>query len=152
VLVEDMEALPREAEEAMLHLHNHLAATGGRLLMTADRPPARWGLRLPDLASRVEAAALARLEMPDDALLEALLAKQFADRQLFPAPEVLAHVARRIERSHAAAARAVAAIDRAGLRAGRQITLPLARRALDAAEGGRDAEAHDSDGQEEAAP
>ncbi len=154
LLVEDMEALPREAEEAMLHLHNHVLATGGRLLLTADRPPARWSLRLPDLASRMEAAALARLEAPDDALLEALLAKQFADRQLFPAPEVLAHVARRIERSHAAAARAVALIDRAGLRAGRQITLPLARRALDAAEGGPEADPHHptTDGQEDAAP
>lgn len=134
LLVEDMERLPRDAEVAMLHLHNHVLATGGRLLLTADRPPAFWSVRLPDLRSRVEAALVARLDPPDDALLEALLAKQFADRQLYPAPEVLAHVARRIERSHAAAAAAVALIDRAGLRAGREITLALARRALDAAE------------------
>ena len=150
LLVEGMEALPRGAEVAMLHLHNHVLATGGRLLLTADRPPAFWSIRLPDLRSRVEAALVARLDPPDDLLLEALLAKQFADRQLYPAPEVLAHVARRIERSHAAAAAAVALIDRAGLQAGRQITLALARRALDAAEGNhRDG---DADGMKGSAP
>ncbi len=131
VVVEDLEALPRESETALFHLHNHILSTGGRLLMTADRPPARWGVRLPDLASRMQATTVVRLPPPDDALLEALLAKQFADRQLFPAPGVLAFVARRIERSHAAAAVAVASLDRASLSEGRRVSLPLARRVLD---------------------
>jgi chromosomal replication initiation ATPase DnaA len=131
VAVEDVEALPREAETALFHLHNHVLATGGRLLLTSDRPPARWGIRLPDLASRMQATAVVRLEPPDDALIEALLAKQFADRQLFPAPGVLAWIARRIERSHAAAAVAVASLDRASLAEGRRVSLALARRVLD---------------------
>jgi chromosomal replication initiation ATPase DnaA len=131
VVVEDLEALPRESEAALFHLHNHLLATGGRLLLTADRPPARWGIRLPDLASRMQATTVVRLNPPDDVLLEALLAKQFADRQLFPAPGVLAFVARRIERSHAAAAVAVASLDRASLSEGRRVSLTLARRVLD---------------------
>ncbi len=131
VAVEDLEVLPRDAETALFHLHNHLLATGGRLLLTSDRPPARWGVRLPDLASRMQATMVVRLEPPDDVLVEALLAKQFADRQLFPAPGVLAFVARRIERSHAAAAAAVAALDRASLSEGRRVSLALARRVLD---------------------
>ncbi|HVG48434.1 MAG TPA: DnaA/Hda family protein [Rubellimicrobium sp.] len=134
VAVEDLETLPRESETALFHLHNHLLATGGRLLLTSDRPPARWGIRLPDLASRMQATTVVRLDGPDDALLEALLAKQFADRQLFPAPGVLAFVARRIERSHAAAALAVASLDRASLSEGRKVSLSLARRVLDSAE------------------
>jgi chromosomal replication initiation ATPase DnaA len=31
-------------------------------------PPARWGLTLPDLDSRMRQAALARIDAPDDAL------------------------------------------------------------------------------------
>ena len=77
---------------------------------------------------------MVRLDGPDDTLLEALLAKQFADRQLFPAPGVLAFVARRIERSHAAAAVAVASLDRASLSEGRKVSLSLARRVLDSSE------------------
>jgi chromosomal replication initiation ATPase DnaA len=136
VAVEDMETLPRECETVLFHLHNHLLATGGRLLLTSDRPPARWGIRLADLASRMQATTVVRLDPPDDVLLEALLAKQFADRQLFPAPGVLAFVARRIERSHAAAAAAVAVLDRASLSEGRKVSLPLARRVLDSVEPG----------------
>lgn len=135
VAVEDVETLPRDAEAALFHLHNHLLATGGKLLLTSDRPPARWGIRLPDLASRMQATTVVRLEAPDDALVEALLAKQFADRQLFPAPGVLAWVARRIERSHAAAAVAVASLDRASLAEGRRVSLALARRVLDSGGG-----------------
>ena len=134
MVVEDAEALPREAEPALFHLHNHLLATGGRLLLTSDRPPARWEIRLPDLASRMQATAVVRLGAPDDALLEALLAKQFADRQLFPGPGVLAWIARRVERSHAAVAVAVASLDRASLAEGRRVSLPLARRVLDSSE------------------
>ncbi len=134
VAVEDVETLPRESEAALFHLHNHLLATGGRLLLTSDRPPARWGVRLADLASRVQATGVVRLGPPDDALVEALLAKQFADRQLFPAPGVLVFLARRIERSHAAAAAAVAALDRASLSEGRKVSLSLARRVLDSGE------------------
>lgn len=136
LVVEDMERLPREAEARMLHLHNHLLATGGRLLMTADRPPALWGVRLADLRSRVEAAAVARIEAPDDALIQALLAKMFADRQIHPAPEVLAFAARRIERSHRAVARAVDAVDRLALRLGRPVSLPLVRSVLEVMGGG----------------
>ncbi len=142
--VEDLESLPEGGERALFHLHNHLAATGGRLLMTADRPPGRWSIRLPDLASRVQAAAIVRIGPPDDALTLALMAKQFADRQLFPAPEVLALVARRIERSHAAIGRAVADLDRAGLTERREITTALARRVLD--RGGPDGDGTDEDG------
>ncbi len=134
VAVEDVETLPRDAETALFHLHNHLLGTGGRLLLTSDRPPARWGIRLPDLASRMQATGIVRLGPPDDALIEALLAKQFADRQLFPAPGVLSFLARRIERSHAAAALAVAALDRASLSEGRKVSLALARRVLDSGE------------------
>lgn len=130
LVVEDLERLPEAAEAALFHLHNHVLATGGRLLLTASRPPARWLIRLPDLASRMHATPVARLGAPDDALVEALLAKQFADRQLFPAPEVLRLVARRVERSHAAIARIVAGLDRAALAEGRGVTAALARRAL----------------------
>lgn len=143
VAVEDAEALPRESETTLFHLHNHVLATGGRLLLTSDRPPARWGVRLPDLASRMQATTVVRLDAPDDALLEALLAKQFADRQLFPAPGVLAWIARRIERSHAAAAVAVASLDRASLAEGRRVSLALARRVLDS--GGPEAPSSDAE-------
>ena len=131
IAIEDAQTLPRAAEEALFHLHNHLAATGGRLLLTADRPPVRWDIALPDLASRMQATTVVRLGDPDDALLFAVLAKLFADRQLAPEPGVVPWLVARIERSHAAATAAVEALDRAALDSGRAITRALARQVLD---------------------
>jgi len=126
-IVEDAAATP---EEALLHLYNMLAERGGHLLLTAREPPARWGIALADLRSRLLAAPVAALQPPDDTLLAALLVKLFADRQLAVGAEVLAYLVPRLERSFDAAATIVAALDRAALAAHRSITVPLAREVL----------------------
>lgn len=131
VAVEDLQDLPPAQEEALFHLHNQLAATGGLLLLTADRAPARLAIRLPDLASRIQAAALARIGEPDDDLLFAIIAKLFGDRQLAPEPDLIPWLVQRLERSYASAHRAVAALDAAALAERREITRALARRLLD---------------------
>lgn len=129
--VEDMERLPPGAEEYLFHLHNHLSATGGRLLMTAAAPPSDWPVALPDLASRVRAATVVEIRDPDDALLRAVLTKHFANRQINPPPALVNYILPRMERSFAAAARIVAEMDRAALTEGAAITLSLARAILD---------------------
>lgn len=131
--VEDLQHLPAGAEERLFHLHNHLAATGGLLLLSADKAPPELPLRLADLRSRLEAAMLIRLPEPDDALLSALLLKLFADRQLLPPPELVAWLAARIERSYAAAAATVALLDAAALEERRSLTVAFAREVLDPA-------------------
>lgn len=131
IAVEDLETLPAAAEEPLFHLHNLLAAGDGRLLLTANRPPARWAIALPDLASRMQAAAVVQIDDPDDALLFAVLTKLFADRQLAPEPGLIPWLVTRIERSFAAAQATVAALDAAGLSERREITRALARRLLD---------------------
>jgi chromosomal replication initiation ATPase DnaA len=131
LVVEDVARLPVMAEEQLFHLHNHLAQTGGRLLLTDVQPPSRWPIALPDLASRMQGTAVIRLDDPDDRLLAALLMKLFADRQLLPPPDVITYLATRIERSHAAAARVVAQLDAAGLAQSRTLTRAFVRSVLD---------------------
>jgi chromosomal replication initiation ATPase DnaA len=131
VVIEDVARLPAAAEEHLFHLHNHLAETGGRLLLTSVEPPIRWPIALPDLASRMQGTAVIRLDDPDDRLLAALLMKLFADRQLSPPPDVITYLAARIERSHAAAARVVALLDDAALSERRELTRAFVRGVLD---------------------
>ena len=131
VIVEDMQNLPQASEEALFHLHNNLRSAGGLLLLTADRPPARWPIALPDLASRMQATTAIEIDNPDDALLSALIMKLFADRQIIPKPELVQYLVPRIERSYAAAARIVADLDEASLAQGRKINKPLAAELLD---------------------
>lgn len=132
LVVEDADRAGGDAavEEVLFHLCNRLAAGGGSLLLTGREPPARWPLALPDLASRLRAAPVARLEPPDDALLAAVLVKLFADRQLAVGPELVHYLVARMDRSFAAAAALVEALDRAGLARHRPITPRLAGEVL----------------------
>ena len=134
VAVEDADALAgdRAAETALFHLHN-LVLPAGRLLMTATRPPRDWGLVLPDLMSRMQAAPVTRLEPPDDALLSAVLVKLFADRQIAVAPNLIPYLVARMPRSIGAARGLVAALDARALAEGRPITRALAAEILDSA-------------------
>ncbi len=124
--------------ERLLHLHNSLAERGGQLLLTGRAAPARWPCRLADLSSRLAAATAVPLAAPDDALMEALLVKLCADRQLLIGAEVVRYLLARMERSFAAARALVAALDRASLAEGRAVTVPLARRVLEGYETARD--------------
>lgn len=119
------------AEQALFHLINLLREQGGSLLMTAQAEPARWGVHLPDLSSRLKACPVLTLAAPDDAMLAAILLKQFADRQLQIGTEVLDYLLPRIERSYAAAGEIVAALDAEALATSRRITIPLVRQMLE---------------------
>ncbi|RMD88740.1 MAG: chromosomal replication initiator DnaA, partial [Alphaproteobacteria bacterium] len=92
-----------EGERALFHLLNLCREARRPLLLTARGAPAKWPVTLPDLASRLQAISLARLAPPDDALLAAVLVKLFADRQIRTGPELVTWLARRIDRSFAAA-------------------------------------------------
>lgn len=122
-------------EVALFHLFNLAKETGRKLLLTGRAAPARWGLALPDLRSRLLAIPCVAIEPPDDELLALLLVKLFADRQLKVPAEVVAYLLPRLERSFAAARALVAAVDAAALAEKREITVPLVREALAAAGG-----------------
>lgn len=128
VAVEDADRIAGDAaaEEALFHLHNLLIDLGGKLLITAASPPRDWGLVLPDLKSRMQAAAVTRLEPPDDALLSAMLVKLFADRQIVVPPMLIPWLVARMDRSCDAARALVAALDARSLAVRRPISRQMA--------------------------
>lgn len=132
--VEDAEAIAgnAQAEAAAFHLHNLVLAEGGHLLLTATRAPSRWGLSLPDLASRMEGTPVVAIEPPDEALLAAVLVKLFADRQIEPPETLIRYLVPRIDRSFAAAQDIVATLDETALAEGKPISRDLARQVLEA--------------------
>ena len=110
------------AETALFHLHNLMRERKLPLLLTARQPPRDWGLTLPDLDSRMKAVALVRIGPPDDALLSAVLAKLFADRQVAAPPALIPYLTSRMERSIDAARHLVAELDRRALARGGPIS------------------------------
>jgi chromosomal replication initiation ATPase DnaA len=133
VAVEDVPAIAGDAaaETALFHLHNLVLAEGHSLLMTGTPPVAGWNLTLPDLTSRMGAAGSAALDLPDDMLLTAVLAKLLADRQLTPKPDLIPYLLPRMDRSFAAAGDLVAALDAASLAQKKPVTRALAAQVLD---------------------
>jgi chromosomal replication initiation ATPase DnaA len=126
-------------EQALFHLLNLAREKDLNVLITARSAPSRWEITLPDLISRLRAVPSVEIGAPDEALLKTVLLKQFADRQLKVDPKVLEFLALNIDRSLAAAAAAVEAVDRLALATGRKISRQLVVEAL-AAEGASDEE------------
>jgi len=124
LVLEDCDRFPPD-EVALFHLLNLARETGHCVVMTARVQPDRWGIRTPDLLSRLRLAPLLQLAEPDDALLGALFVKHFSDLQLSVEASVVAYAMARIERSYAAVQALVAALDRESLVRKKPVTRAL---------------------------
>lgn len=125
VLIDDMDGGGID-EAGLFHLINTVRQESGHLLLCARQFPAAWGVTLPDLASRLKAAATVEIGEPDDALLSGVITKLFADRQIEVEPHVVQFIVRRIERSLSTAIKTVEALDRAALETKSRISRALA--------------------------
>lgn len=117
-------------ERALFHLFNLARQTGSHVLLASETDPAHWNVALPDLASRLKALAVARLDPPDDVLLRGVLVKLFADRQLAVEEPVVSYLMLRMPRSLDAARALIAGIDRVALVEQVPVTRGLAARVL----------------------
>ncbi|WP_048647688.1 DnaA regulatory inactivator HdaA [Nitratireductor soli] len=125
-------------ENGLFHLINAARAAGQPMLLTARRFPGAWGVTLPDLLSRLKAAATVEIDEPDDLLLAGVITKLFADRQVDVEPHVVQYLVRRIERSLSSAMRAVDRLDQAALERKSRISRALAAEIVGAMEAGQD--------------
>lgn len=124
-------------ESGLFHLINAVRGAGTHLLLTARRFPVAWGVKLPDLASRLKAAATVELREPDDVLLAGVITKLFADRQVEVEPHVVQYLVRRIERSLSTAIDVVQRLDRAALEQKSRITRAMAAETVSALDEGQ---------------
>ncbi|MBQ8347470.1 MAG: hypothetical protein IJY17_07720 [Alphaproteobacteria bacterium] len=117
-------------EQGLFHLLNAVKSLNGFVLLTAERRPAAWGLTLPDLMTRLKALPCVEIQPPGEMLMQAVLIKQFSDRQLKVAPEVIAYILRNMERSFSAASFIVKRADELSLERKNGVTIPLIRQVL----------------------
>ncbi|MDX1803611.1 MAG: DnaA regulatory inactivator Hda [Alcanivorax sp.] len=117
-------------EEALFHLYNRLMARGGRLLVTANAAPGALGLLLPDLATRLAAGPVYRLQSLDDDALQALLIDRAQARGLRLEQDVAHYIVTRSERSPSALVALLEELDRLALARQRSLTIPFVKSAL----------------------
>jgi chromosomal replication initiation ATPase DnaA len=99
---------------------------GTAMLLTAKTQPDAWGLRTPDLLSRLRLAPTVTIGPPDDALVRAVLVKLLIERQIAVDTGVVSYVAVRLERSLDAARSFIDALDRESLARHSRVTRAIA--------------------------
>ena len=128
IVLDDVTTTKNEA--SLFHLLNLVQAAGKRILLVCDKAPLTQHFKLPDLLSRLNALPQAQLHLPDDALMEMLLRKQIADRQLRVSDEVIHYLLPRIERSFKSLTQTVQQLDEQSLRTKKPVTIYMVKEIL----------------------
>lgn len=129
VAVDDADLAPEPT--ALLHLLNAAAEAGVPVLLAARQPPIRMGYKLADLTSRLRASASVEIRAPEDELLEALLTRLAAARQLSLPLPVHNLLLLYLPRAPAYYREAIARLDRLGMDRGVRITRAMAAEILE---------------------
>lgn len=112
-------------EKTIFHLINLAIQANQQLLFTSQKPLLLWQVELPDLLSRLKAAKHIEISPPDDLLMETILTKAFADKQINIAENVIAYILPRIDRSIAAIIKLVDQLDKYAMSENKPITRSL---------------------------
>lgn len=138
VCVDDWDAVAGrpEWERAIFRLYTLLDEHGGRLIVTAATPPGAANIVLRDLASRLAAGDVVRLQsLNDDEQAAALMLRAIQLGLTLP-PDVAQYLLRRLPRDMTTLCDALDTLDGASLASQRRLTVPFVKRVLDEA-GGR---------------
>jgi DnaA family protein len=134
VAIDDVSCVAGEAhwEAALFRLYEGLVPRGGHLVLAADVTPAQAGFRLPDLASRMAAGVVYRLQrLTDEEWLQAL--QRRALWRGFELPEETGrYLLGRVARGAASLFGLLDQLDRAALLEQKRLTIPFVRRVIDA--------------------
>lgn len=121
-------------ETILFHAFNYAKENGIYLLMTASRPPL---FKLPDLQTRINAMACARIHAPDDELIVSILCKLFSDRQIMVDSDVVNYLLTHMERTYETLRLVVEQVDNLSFEKKKKITIPLLKEALADIQNGR---------------
>lgn len=126
-----------ESDETLFHAWNRAQTQGLPVLFAASRPPSHWGIKLPDLLSRLGASLLIEIPPPDEEMVQQLMQKLLARAGLALPDGLARYAALRMERSYPAIRELARTIDELALAMQRPIGQRLVREAL-ATMAGRD--------------
>lgn len=132
VAIDDLDAIAGEgeAEHALFDLYNRCRAERSTLVFAASAAPARLGIGLPDLVSRLSACTQMTLKPLDEVERRQVLRERAATRGLDLDDGVLDWLFTRRKRDLTTLFDLLERIDRASLAAQRRITLPFLRNLL----------------------
>lgn len=116
-------------EPWLFHFFNHAKEKGAQFIITMSKHHQDW-CTLPDLSSRLTTLPTFTLNLPDDAMVHALLKKNLIDHGVFVDDQVLTYLGKHIDRSYAAINQWVQLLDRLSAEQKRNITIAFVREIL----------------------
>ncbi|MGE0830775.1 MAG: DNA replication protein [Hyphomonadaceae bacterium] len=123
----------RAAEDQTLNRLLDLARwRQGAVLLIGQDAPSRWPRATADLVSRLKALPAARLEEPDEMLLELVLRRLCRERFIELSDKAASYLATHMTRTFASAHALAAELDRSVEKAARPVSVPQAKKALEA--------------------
>lgn len=133
VALDDIDMIAGQAawEQALFTLYNELLDLGGRLACSAQLAPAAVAFALPDLASRMSACVVHRLQPLGERDQGLALRRRAEHRGLELPDETLSYLTRRAPRDFAALCRLLDDLDTEALAAQRRLTVPFVRQVLE---------------------
>jgi DnaA family protein len=141
VCLDALDCVSAEAvwNEAIFRLYTLMQDGSGRLYVASTAPPASLRFQLPDLRSRLLAAAVHQLhELDEDAQIEAL-ERRAARRGLELSHEAAAWLVHRMPRDMHSLCGVLDRLDEAALAAQRRLTVPFLRQVLETPQASGDA-------------
>ncbi|WP_430415122.1 hypothetical protein [Parasphingorhabdus sp.] len=118
------------ADDALFHRWNIANEEKTPLLLVSRQPVAEWGIKLPDLKSRLAASHMMELGAPDQPMIEGLLQKYFVRRGMSISEDAIRFLGKRMERSYPNIQLLARNMDQLASARKKPITLAIARSAL----------------------
>jgi chromosomal replication initiation ATPase DnaA len=114
-------------EEWLLHFYNLAKEKNSFVLFTSKRPVTQWGIKLPDLKSRLATVLSVELKNLDDESLKIILIRLLEIRGLTLSAESADYILKRVERSFIGVKEIVSMIDQYALAFKRQPSHTMVR-------------------------
>ncbi len=126
IIIENIDTVRlNNSEENLFHAINIVKQNKKKMLLTSRNPVSLIDIHLKDLRSRLDAVFEAKIQEPDDKLMEYIIVKIFNDRQLIITPKIVSYIMKRLDRSYEGINKFLNLIDNFSLEKGKKISVKL---------------------------
>lgn len=120
-----------EMEENLFHIINYAIECNTKMFFTISKPLVNLDFKIVDLKTRLLSFPVANIYVPDDDLLKALLVKQFMERGIIVAPDVIEFIVKHIERNPSSVKELVEMADLLSFEEKKRITIPFVKKIIE---------------------
>ena len=117
-------------EKLIYSLINIVEQDNKYLIINSRKSLNKYSFKLNDLNSRLKNCLNAKIELPDDSLMFAIILKNFSDRQIFTDKKIINYVIKNIDRSYSKICEFIYKVDQVSLQKQKPVTIKTIKEAL----------------------